>query len=92
MLSRLITSVSLLAKDPGMARTLLQLSSLYLPLEAPAIGLAVLGAWPQVLHPKKDVQLLRHMWHSSSPDHPLRRLLDATFRANFLTLGSCFDD
>lgn len=99
MLSRLITSVSLLAKDPGMARALLQLASLYLPVEAAAISEAVLGAWPQVLRPENasDLSLLRRMRHSSNADPKLQQLLDSKYGAarlvakpaDFFTLGTC---
>jgi hypothetical protein len=99
MLSRLITSVSLLAKDPGMARSLLQLATLYLPVEAAAIGAAVLGAWPQVMRPENtaDLTVLRRIRHSSSCDWQLQQLLDSKYGAarlapkpaDFFTLGSC---
>jgi hypothetical protein len=100
MLSRLITSMSLLAKDAGMVRGLLQLSTLYLPLEAPAIGAAVLEAWPQVLRSDADLELLRCMWHSRNQEltDRLRQLLLSQFGAAQLkpkpakisTLGSSY--
>lgn len=86
MLSRLITTLSMLAKDPAMPKALLQLSTLYLPHEAAAIGVAVVEAWPQVLRPDSDAALLHRMWHSSRPDCRLRQLLDSEYDAARLTL------
>ncbi|XP_059488479.1 uncharacterized protein LOC132204173 [Neocloeon triangulifer] len=85
-LTRLISALSMLAKEPHYAKGLLHYSCLYLPNQFPTIYKTLFTTWPKLLKAGQDKLLIDYLWHCSPKESrlELQELLKSLLGKNFV--------